>query len=249
MRKNQEKKITDYIKKIVSFLKKYYLKNKLNGFVLGLSGGIDSAVALLLLLKTTEKNKIKVIIMPCDSNCQDEEDAKKLCGKFNVDYNIIDLTKTYKKIIESIEKNIKLSRETKNNIKSRLRMCTLYAISQEKKSIVVGTNNLDEIYTGFFTKFGDGACDIMPLSRLIKKEIYDIAKILGVNEEIIKKKPSSGLEKNSCDETELGFSYKKLDNYLLGKKIDNKFKKKIEEMHKISSHKRLKIPKPPSFKR
>lgn len=248
MYKNQ-KKITNYIKEIISFLKKYYLKNKLNGFVIGLSGGIDSAVALLLLTKVVEKNKINVVIMPCDSNFKDEKDAKELCNKFSISYNVIDLTKTYQKIVKNIEKNIKLNQKTKNNIKVRLRMCTLYAIAQEKNAIVVGTSNFDEIYTGFFTKFGDGGCDILPLSKLIKKEIYTIAKILGVTEKIIKKTPSSGLEKNSCDEEELGFSYKILDDYLIGKKIDSKIKQKIEKMHKISEHKRSKIPEPPFFKR
>ncbi|MBP5301307.1 MAG: NAD(+) synthase [Bacilli bacterium] len=247
--KTCEKKIKEYAEKIIFFLKKYILVNKLNGFVLGLSGGVDSAVTLLLLLKTIEKNKIHVLILPCESGKKDEEYAKQLCDKFDIKYKIIDLTPIYRTTIQNIEKSFLLSQKTKNNIKARLRMCTLYAIAQEKKSLVVGTSNLDEIYTGFFTKFGDSACDILPLSQLTKTEIYSLAKMLGVTEEIIKRKPSSGLNKNANDENELGTTYKNIDNFLNGKKINNKAKKRINYLHKISEHKRKPIPKPPAFKR
>ena len=247
MLKNKEKiKLKKYLNEIIIFLKNYLKKNKLNGFVLGLSGGIDSALTLFLLLKTINKENIHILILPCETSEIDFKSAINLCKKNNLDYKLIDLTSSYHTLIKDININ-ELQQNTKNNIKSRLRMITLYTIAQEQKSLVVGTCNLNERYVGYFTKFGDGACDIMPLAMLNKKEIYEAAKILHVSDEIIKRFPSAGFNNNQKDEDEIQVPYEEFNKFLLGKKINKKYEQRIKYLHKINKHKNIPIPKPKPY--
>lgn len=123
-------------------------------------------------------------------------------------------------------------------------MTTLYALAQQNNYLVLGTNNADERYIGYFTKYGDGGVDLAPIIHLLKKDIKKIAKILGVNKQIINRQPTAGLWKNQTDENELNFTYKVLDNYLMNKQISQKDKEKIENLHQKSKHKQnwIKIP-------
>lgn len=108
--------------------------------------------------------------------------------------------------------------------------------------MVVGTDNVEETYTGYFTKYGDGGVDILPLKQIHKSEIYEMAKILNVPESIINKAPSADLWENQTDENEMGVSYPTIEKYLSGNDVDEKSKQIIERLHKNSEHKRNQIP-------
>lgn len=241
--------LKNYINEIVNFLKNYLKRSGAKGYTLGLSGGVDSALVLGLLLKATKKENIHVVIMPIESDKKDERYAIKQCNKFKIKYDLIDLTNSYRKLKNDISKIHPLNKLSESNIKVRLRMLTLYAIAQKENSLVVGTDNLDERYVGYFTKFGDGAADILPIAKLTKGEVYEAAKMMGVIKEIIERAPSAGLFANQKDEDDLQVSYKELDKYLLGKKVSKKDEERILHLHKISEHKRKLIPETKNFKR
>ena len=236
--------IKEYKDYLVKFLKDYAINNHISGYILGVSGGVDSAVVAGL-LKETELPTL-CLIMPIESNPLDTEDAISVCKEFNLSYEIVDLTSTYLELRKKITLTNKLAIA---NIKPRLRMTTLYAKGQENGYLVVGTDNACEYYTGYFPKFGDGAYDILPLRYLVKSEVYEMAKILNVPATIINKQPTAGLMDGQTDESEMGISYKDLDNYLLGNKIDQNVVDKIETFHKKSNHKRMFAVLPEEIKR
>ena len=241
--------LKQYLNEIVNFLKNYLNRSKAKGYTLGLSGGVDSALTLALLLKATKKENIHVVIMPIESNPLDQKLAIKQCKKFNIKYDLIDLTSSYRKLKKDISNIHPLNKLSESNIKVRLRMVTLYAIAQKENSLVVGTDNLDERYVGYFTKFGDGAADILPISKLTKGEVYEASKMMGVIKEIINRAPSAGLFLNQKDEDDLNVKYRELDKYLLNQKVSKKDAERISYLHKISEHKRKLIPEPKNFKR
>lgn len=241
--------LKQYLNEIVGFLKNYLKRSGAKGYVLGLSGGVDSALTLALLLKAVKKEQIHVVILPLESDPIDEKYAVNLCNKFKIKYEVINLASSYRKLVFDIHQVHPLNDLAKSNIKVRLRMVTLYAIAQRENALVVGTDNLDERYVGYFTKFGDGAADILPIAKLTKGEVYQASKLLGVSKEIIDRAPTAGLFINQKDETDLGVTYQVLDNYLLGKKVSKKDQERIEYLHRISEHKRKLIPETKNFKR
>ncbi|NLB48710.1 MAG: NAD(+) synthase, partial [Erysipelotrichia bacterium] len=142
-----------------------------------------------------------------------------------------------------------LSKDALNNLKPRIRMIVLYAVAATKHGLVIGTDNAAERYTGYFTKHGDGACDILPLGHLLKSEVLATAKMFGLSEEITKRIPTAGLYEGQTDEEEMGVTYRELDDYLLGKPIAEKARARIEYLHEVSRHKVEPIPMPKPFKR
>jgi NAD+ synthase len=130
-----------------------------------------------------------------------------------------------------------------------LRMTMLYALAQEKKYLVLGTDNLAEWTLGYFTKYGDGGVDLLPLVNLLKKEVKEMAKIMKLPKIIYTKVSTAGLWEGQTDENELGFSYNEIDDYIIGKKINPIIKEKIEKQIKLTNHKRIKIPTPKKIKR
>ena len=130
-----------------------------------------------------------------------------------------------------------------------MRMVALFAFAQEHNGLVLGTDNLDERYVGYFTKYGDGACDILPIAHLVKAEVVEASKILGIRTSLAERVPTAGLYEGQTDEKEMGVSYKDLDAYVLGKEVNETAKKRIQYLEKISEHKRNPIPMPEEFKR
>lgn len=126
-------------------------------------------------------------------------------------------------------------------------MTILYAYAQKMSGLVVGTDNLDERYTGYFTKHGDGAADIMPIVYLTKGEVVQACKLYGISNRLAERVPTAGLFEGQTDETEMGVKYADLDKYLLGEKIDEKSVQRIEHLHRISEHKRVPTPTPKEF--
>ena len=217
----------DLAEQIVNWIKDYYWDNDLGGLVVGVSGGIDSAVVSTLCARTGLPTY--VLTMPLDSNKQNTElslaHADFLKSKYpNVVHYDIDLSEPYHKLISTIGLKTAPSGFTTNrtlitdnltnaNTKSRMRMVTLYQIAGVVQGIVVGTGNKVEDYgVGFYTKYGDGGVDIAPIADLYKTEVWELGKHLKVNELIIKAKPTDGLWGDSrTDEDQLGASYEQLE--------------------------------------
>jgi len=130
------------------------------------------------------------------------------------------------------------------NLKPRLRMLTLYYLANRLGYLVVGSGNRSELEVGYFTKYGDGGVDILPLGNLLKSEVWELARYLGIPEEIISKPPSAGLWPGQTDEGELGISYEELDRYLMSGEASAEVKQRIEALSRSSSHKRCPPPSP-----
>lgn len=245
--------LKEYCEYIETWLIEQLENTKMDGYILGISGGLDSAMLAGLAQKAVG-NKLFGVVLPCESNPIDEEYAVALLGKLGIEYTVVDLTQTYNIMKSNLEKKanekgFELDSLSCSNLKVRLRMCTLYAFGQARRSLVLGTDNLDEYYTGYFTKYGDGGVDLLPIVHLTKGEVKEAAKLYGVTQEIIDRKPSAGLFEGQTDENEMGVTYDELDSFLLGGKIDEDKERRIFHLHKISEHKRNPIPRPNNFER
>ncbi len=226
-----------------------WLREKLHdanasGIVLGLSGGIDSALLAAIGEKFLGRDSVMCIIMPCHSDSNDESDAMLMIEKFNLRFMRVDLTSAFDSIIsEFAARGENISRISQSNLKARLRMSTLYTYAQTHNYLVCGTSNKSEFLTGYFTKYGDSGVDLMPLADFLKRDVREFAKVLGVPEKIISKAPSAGLYAGQTDENDMGFTYEILDEYLAtGNISDQNAKAKIDRMRKVSEHKRKPIP-------
>lgn len=243
-------KLEQYLEQIEQFLKDYLTSTHQDGYVLGLSGGVDSSLVAALAKRAVGKDKLMCIMMPIDSHPSDLEDAKKVAEALDLRYIVLDGSASYHASLEEFKKQgIELDKMSKSNLKVRIRMTLLYAYGQTHRYLVLGTDNADERYTGYFTKYGDGAADVLPIVYLLKNEVVKASKLLGVPAFLAERTPSAGLFEGQTDETEMGVTYKDLDKYLLGEKIDAKVEERIEYLHRISEHKRTPIPTPEEFKR
>jgi NAD+ synthase len=231
---------------IVKWIKFHVNKAGAKGLVLGLSGGIDSAVVAALCKLAFPDNTLG-IVMPCDSQSEDEYFAKKVASSLNLKTEILILDKVYNTFKKILPQNKSLKHS--GNIKPRLRMASLYYYAGINNYLVAGTGNKTEISLGYFTKWGDGACDILPIGDLYKSEVKILAAELNIPQDIIDRKPSAGLWKGQTDEKEIGISYDDMDS-ILGSITDiNKLNKiesvkidKLKQMINNSEHKRNQIP-------
>lgn len=219
-----------------------------NGIVVGLSGGIDSAVVGNLIKKAFPNNSLGVIL-PCKSISKDAEDAYKLAKSADLKHIEINLKEAHDALLFGINKSFEGEKFENDrimdaNLRARLRMTTLYGIANKLGYLVAGTDNAAEVITGYFTKYGDGGVDILPIANLTKREVYEWARYFGVPESIIERPPSAGLWEGQTDENEMGTTYNMIDDYLDGKNIPEADKKIIEKLNKRSEHKRNMPPKP-----
>jgi len=237
------------VQELCDWIRDKATKAKAEGVVFGLSGGIDSAVVAALSIKVFPKNTL-AIIMPCYNLETDTDDAMDLINKFNVSYKIIDLSKIYDSFIYLLKDKEKEKEESfklaEANVKPRLRMITLYYFANKLNYLVMGTGNKSELMIGYFTKYGDGGADILPLGNLLKNQVKELAEYLGIPKKIINKPPSAGLWAGQTDEEEIGINYNQLDKYLKEGKLNNKIiEKKIQDKITQSAHKRTTPAKPP----
>jgi NAD+ synthase len=240
------------ISEIKDWIKEYISSAKFNGIVVGISGGIDSAVTTTLCVKALGKENVIGLGLPCLSNPQDLKDAEKLAKTLGIKFIIFELTDIYNKFVNKAALLFESNNLATANLKPRLRMMTIYFIGQSLGNfIVAGTSNRTEIAIGYFTKYGDGGVDIEPIGGLYKREVREIAKILKISEEIINKPPSAGLWEGQTDEDEIGLTYEVLDEIVF--RIDNnldlndlnkKNVNKVKEMMKAAHHKLI---MPPTF--
>lgn len=230
---------------------KYYCDNtKCNGFVIGISGGKDSTVVAKLLVDALGKDKVFGVLMP-NGVQKDIADSYKVCHLLDIDYQEVDIHYMYRELLQAIHNDCtqldtaitmnhntySITEKAKTNILPRLRMAVLYAIAQSRGFRVCGTGNLSEHYIGWFTKWGDGACDFNPIAHLTCIEVIKLGHYMGLPVELVSKTPSDGLTGKS-DEENFGFTYRELDTYLRNpRNVSSKIIPKFEEMHKNSRHK------------
>lgn len=242
------------IDQLVNWIQQQVKDAGLNGAIVGISGGIDSAVVTHL-IKRAFPNDSMGVIMPCKSNPKDQEDAMLVVDSSQIKAVTIDLTETHNVLFSKIENELneigELNEEAVTlgdaNLRARLRMSTLYTVANNYGYLVVGTDNAAEWYTGYFTKYGDGGVDLVPLVHFTKGEVREMAKELGVPEPIITKSPSAGLWEGQTDENEMGTTYDMIDRHLKGEEIPEKDRVIIEKLHKRSEHKRSLAAAPPKF--
>jgi len=223
----------------IEFIQEVLSKAKADGIVYGNSGGKDS-VLVGILCKIACDNTLGVM-MPAGSRRNYEEDlvdAKCVSEKFDIEYRILDLGDVKSALIDRIGDITKLNDMATSNISPRLRMISLYAIAAAENRLVAGTGNRSEIHMGYFTKWGDGACDFNPIADLTVTETYEFLKYLGAPSEIIEKSPSAALYDGQTDEQDMGITYAKIDDYLLTGNVIEEDYKIISGYHNRSEHKR-----------
>jgi len=233
---------------ISEWIKREVEKAKCKGVVFGLSGGLDSSVVALLCKKAFPEAHL-ALLLPCFTSKEDMEDANFIVEKFGLNSMTINLEPVFLEFTRILRIDPSSRELPVANIKPRLRMITLYYFANKMNYLVVGTGNKSELNMGYFTKYGDGGVDILPLGDLTKTEVYKLARTLGIPEKIIKKPPSAGLWAGQTDEEEMGIRYKDLDRIISAlerKENLSKFKRekveKILTMSRKNSHK-LKPPK------
>lgn len=236
--------------------------------VIGISGGIDSAVTAHLCTRALGKERVLGVILPIESIAQDEIDAKRVISKLEIDYVTINeeaaFNRWYTDLLSSPQVNrfinsdiFKFDRNMlRGNAKARFRMMTLYALSEMCNGLVVGTTNKTEAAIGYATKNGDGGVDIEPIMDFYKTEIFEMAELLEVPEEIITKPPSAGLWPGQTDENEIGLSYKEIDRvlrYMEGSRMDTRMggylEASIDRVRQMVIRNEHKGKMPPHYKR
>lgn len=196
---------------IFTFLQNEVKNRGFKQVVIGLSGGIDSAVVTLLCHKALCGNT-KALLMPSTSSSKESiEDSILLCESFKIDYAILPI-KDFDSLFCNLYKDH--TQPSRGNFCSRMRMATLYHIAQMEQRLVIGTSNKTEIMLGYGTIFGDLACAINPIGNLYKTQIYMLAELLEIPRQIIDKAPSADLYAGQTDENELGYSYDEIDPFL-----------------------------------
>jgi NAD+ synthase len=234
---------------IEEFLVKQIEKNNAKGVILGLSGGIDSAV-LAYICKRAVKEKTLAVIMPDTeiTPSTETEDAMKMIALTGLEYKLVDIKPILKEYSHYLEPN----EWAKGNLRARIRANILYYYANAKNYLVLGSSDKSEYLIGYFTKYGDGASDIVPIISLYKLQVREIAKFLGVPQNVIEKKSSPHLWKQHEAEKELGMSYEDIDSILyciFDKKlstektaetlqIEKQMVEKVYQLHLNSIHKR-----------
>ncbi len=223
--------------KRVAFIKNMLASSGAKGIVFGNSGGKDSALVAALCSFATDN--LLGVIMPCASKRnfgEDKEDGLAVAKKYGVDTMIVDLTEVRESLLKATGNSF-TTKGALSNIAPRLRMTTLYAIGAEKGYLVAGTGNASERYMGYFTKWGDGACDFNAIADLTATEVFEFLRYLGAPDHVVTKAPSAGLFEGQTDESEMGVTYAEIDAYLRGEKVSAEAQKIIERYHASSLHK------------
>ncbi len=199
--------------KIISFIKTYYKDAGFTKGIIGLSGGVDSSLVAYLAVDALGKENVIGVLMPYKNSRDDSfDDGKLVAETLGIKYIIREITPMVDAYFETYEPNADKLR--KGNMKARARMCTIYDLAAKEHALVLGTGNKTELFLGYVTQFGDGACALEPLGCLYKSEVWKLAEMMGVPENIVKKIPTADLWEDQTDEEELGLSYADADEIL-----------------------------------
>ena len=201
------------VERITGFIRDVVSKAGADGVVVGLSGGVDSSTTAFLCVRALGSERVLGVIMPEKGVTKEEdvEDAIKVCEILGIEYRHVEISPIVRAFLNELGEG---SRIAVANLKPRIRMIINYYFANSMNRLVAGTGNKSELLTGYFTKFGDGGVDFLPIGDLYKTEVFELARYLGVPERIVRKTPSSGLWVGQTDEGELGISYAKLDTIL-----------------------------------
>lgn len=229
----------------VKWIKDFFEKNgKGCNAVVGISGGKDSSVVAALCVEALGKDRVIGVLMPCGVQ-HDIDAAKMLCEHLDIKNYTVNVKNAIDGLKNQFPKSLELTPQTHTNLPPRIRMATLYAISQSCNGRVANTCNLSEDWVGYSTRYGDAAGDFSPLSNLTVTEVKQIGRTLGLPDVLVDKVPIDGLC-GKTDEENLGFTYAMLDRYIREGVIeDEKIKERIDYLHKINE---FKLQLMPSFK-
>jgi NAD+ synthase len=245
--------------RIAGWLRERVHAARTQGLVFGLSGGIDSAVVARL-CQMAAPDRCVGVIMPCHSHPNDEADARLVAGHFGIPVLHVPLEAPFDALTSTVDAAFEAvgglrphatddakARMPMANVKPRLRMATLYFAANRLNYLVAGTGNRSEITIGYYTKYGDGGVDLLPLGRLVKREVWDLARELGVPTRIIDKAPTAGLWLGQTDESEMGFTYAELEQFISqgSSAVSAKTAERIQHLVQVSEHKRALPPMPP----
>ena len=218
----------------VNWIRKFFEENgKDCNAVIGISGGKDSSVAAALCVEALGKDRVIGVLMPKGKQF-DIDMAYLLCDHLGIKRIEINIEDTFNALMGEISSKIEVSEQTKINISPRIRMTTLYAVSQSFNGRVVNTCNLSEDWVGYSTRYGDAAGDFSPMCNLTVTEVKEIGRVLGLPDVLVDKVPIDGLC-GKTDEENLGFTYAELDKYIRTGEIEDKDKKEIiDRKHKAN---------------
>ncbi len=238
-------------KQITGFLEEKLGESGQNGFIVGVSGGIDSAVTLKLAVETVGPEKVTALITPGASSKEENmKDAEELVEELGVEYYRIDIEPAVKALEQQVPHEI--GDVSRGNIGARTRMIYEYLEANEQDKLVLGTGNRSELLLGYFTKHGDGAADLLPIADLYKTQVRELAEHLGLDRKFIEKEPTAGLWEGQTDEDELGASYdmidpvlrvlfdeeKTVDETVEELEVDKELVERMKSMYERSHHKR-----------
>jgi NAD+ synthase len=239
----------DVAERIVAWLCERLAAAGAEGFALGLSGGVDSATTAGLAVRAAGSERVLAALMPCHSQPEDARLAALVSETFGIPTAAVDLGDAYDVLVTALPRSDHPLAAP--NVKPRLRMIALYYLAQTNNYLVLGSGNKTELEVGYFTKFGDGAVDLLPLGDLYKTRVWELARELGVPSEVIERPPSAGLWPGQTDEGEMGITYRELDRVLVAidardtSGIQPEVLEKVEGMIARSAHKRA---MPPVFR-
>jgi NAD+ synthase len=244
--------------RISVWLRERAMSANARGYVFGLSGGIDSAVVAKL-CQLAFPQRVLGVLLPCYSHPQDEIDARLVASTFSIPVARVDLGPAFDVLTEALTHAVKglpshvdsvdiRQQMPEANLKPRLRMASVYFMANSMNYLVAGTGNRSEITLGYYTKYGDGGVDVLPIGGLLKSEVRTLAAELGVPDRIITKPPTAGLWVGQTDEAEMGFSYETLEQYLTGgaAAVPADVARRIEQLRASSDHKRTMPPVAPT---
>jgi NAD+ synthase len=223
----------------VEFIRNVLASAGARGVVFGNSGGKDCTLVGIL-CKMACENTLG-LMMPCGSKRNyetDKTDAQIIAKQYNIDIRLVDLSESKNELVRAMGEITELTDSALANMAPRLRMTTLYAVAASENRLVAGTGNRSERYMGYFTKWGDGACDFNPIADLTVTEVYEFLRFLGAPEWMFSKAPSAGLFDGQTDEKEMGITYRRIDDFLLTGTVDEHDQTLIERFHQSSEHKR-----------
>lgn len=239
---------------VVEFIRKYVERSGVTGVVLGLSGGIDSSLVAALACEAIRPKKVLGLMLPVDAekDKQNISDALGLAESLGMEHDLFELEEAV-----SAYESLRLGKVAMGNLTARLRMVTWYARANQDNRLVLGTGNKSELMIGYFTKYGDGGTDMLPIGELYKSNVWDLSTHIGIPDVIVNKAPSAGLWPGQTDEGEIGVSYRELDSILFLYLERNMKEKEIIEwgieeskvlnvisLLKNSEHKREPLPRP-----
>lgn len=226
--------------RIAAWIRERVEEAQASGVAVGLSGGVDSSLVAVL-ARRAMGDRMLALVMPCHSLPTDEEYARLVTDHFGIPTHRVDLTPVYDSFLAQVPAGSELARA---NLKPRLRMLTLYYFANSLGYLVAGTGNKSELWAGYFTKYGDGGVDILPLGGLLKGQVRELAREVGIAEVIIHRPPSAGLWAGQTDEGEMGLTYEELDRTIAALERghaapeDPAVVAKVRSMYESTHHKR-----------